>query len=75
MEIQSDVGNGGTEFADMTDEEFRNARLMKGEQNCSATGNHVMTSADLPKKVRGMRIGFCLLHTMNSKNDYCLFWF
>ncbi|KAG0566351.1 hypothetical protein KC19_7G057300 [Ceratodon purpureus] len=37
------------EFADMTNEEFSNARLMKGEQNCSATGNHVMTSGDLPK--------------------------
>lgn len=41
------------EFADVTFEEFRESRLMKGEQNCSATeGNHVMTSAELPKTVR-----------------------
>jgi cathepsin H len=38
------------EFADVTFEEFRDARLMKGAQECSATeGNHVMTSAELPK--------------------------
>jgi cathepsin H len=38
------------EFADVTFEEFRESRLMKGEQNCSATkGNHLMTSAELPK--------------------------
>lgn len=52
MEILPDVGSGGAEFADVTNEEFRDARLMKGEQNCSATGNHVMTSGDLPKSVR-----------------------
>jgi len=34
----------------VTFEEFRDARLMKGAQECSATeGNHVMTSAELPK--------------------------
>jgi cathepsin H len=38
------------EFADMTFEEFRDSRLMKGEQNCSATvGNHVLTGESLPK--------------------------
>lgn len=50
---QFDVVCGFAEFADMTFEEFRDSRLMKGEQNCSATvGNHVLTGESLPKTVR-----------------------
>jgi cathepsin H len=38
------------EFADVTFEEFRDSRLLKGEQNCSATeGNHVLTSVEVPE--------------------------
>lgn len=55
------VVSRGAEFADVTFEEFRDARLMKGSQECSATeGNHVMTSAELPKTVRAP-IGIVLM--------------
>lgn len=40
------------EFADVTFEEFRDSRLLKSEQNCSATdGNHVLTSVEVPETV------------------------
>ena len=65
--VPSDVSCVVAEFADVTFEEFRDSRLLKGEQNCSATeGNHVLTSVEVPETVCYLTLSWGLSFWMSA---------